>query len=738
MWNDCCGFLFFIFVFSYCGIIQADILRYPLFELPSPSVGIQAENLFLNAKTSGSPVWADRLGAFAVDGKFSDPGKHWGSENIPVELVLDLGEAKEFNAIKFWPYWDGNRYYQYKIEVSVDGEQWGVVVDRSGNTRAASAKGDFFDFAVTKARFVRVVFSRNSVGNDRGGHIVEIQGYKLSSKEDIESARVYNEWAEVPVGLHAAVGSIDKRYSREDVPFVGDVQVIKASSWKGERVNSQILLWSRDDVGQIRFEVSDLVGSAGTIGADNIRPHFLRYTMGTTRGWEPLQLCADILDTAKIMDIDGGSTRPVWVLIDVPADAGAGNYSGSIKVKALGQADKVFDIELEVMDMVVPSADKWSFHLNLWQNPFAVARYHRVDLWSDEHYALMRPLIEMLAQAGQKVITATLIDRPWGGQTYDPFLEMVEWVKNANGSWSFDYSVFDKWVEFCMACGITEQISCYSMVPWSNSFRYFDVASGEYHFLRSGPGQAAYKEHWRIFLKDLSDHLRQKGWLEKTVISMDERPHAVMGKLMDFMQKEFPEFKVELAVDYPPQEFELYSLSVYIKKTVGIQMEEVNNQRRQSGGITTFYVCTGPHRPNTFTFSPPAESTWLGWYAAANGFDGFLRWAYNSWVQEPLLDTRYVRWPAGDCFMVYPGARSSVRFERLRQGIVDYEKIRIVREKLNQMNNQWAKEQLVLLDETLKQFVYSENIAEGSCDKPVNDAQAVLDNISRQMAGKTK
>jgi hypothetical protein len=64
------------------------------------------------------------------------------------------------------------------------------------------------------------------------------------------------------------------------------------------------------------------------------------------------------------------------------------------------------------------------------------------------------------------------------------------------------------------------------------------------------------------------------------------------------------------------------------------------------------------------------------------GFDGFLRWAYNSWPENPNIDSRYIKWPSGDDFMVYPEARSSVRFERLREGIQDYEKIRILRTEL--------------------------------------------------------
>jgi hypothetical protein len=70
---------------------------------------------------------------------------------------------------------------------------------------------------------------------------------------------------------------------------------------------------------------------------------------------------------------------------------------------------------------------------------------------------------------------------------------------------------------------------------------------------------------------------------------------------------------------------------------------------------------------------------------AAN-FDGFLRWAYNSWTEKPLHDSRFRAWPAGDTYIVYPDNRTSIRFETLREGIQDAEKIRILREDLLKNN----------------------------------------------------
>ena len=104
--------------------------------------------------------------------------------------------------------------------------------------------------------------------------------------------------------------------------------------------------------------------------------------------------------------------------------------------------------------------------------------------------------------------------------------------------------------------------------------------------------------------------------------------------------------------------------------------------RRAHDYITTWYVCCADKFPNVFTFSAPAEGAFIGWHTIGADFDGFLRWAYNSWVKEPLLDSRFRTWPAGDTYIVYPDGRSSIRFERLREGIQDFEKVRILRDKL--------------------------------------------------------
>ena len=108
--------------------------------------------------------------------------------------------------------------------------------------------------------------------------------------------------------------------------------------------------------------------------------------------------------------------------------------------------------------------------------------------------------------------------------------------------------------------------------------------------------------------------------------------------------------------------------------------------KKAEGKITTYYTCCAESHPNTYTFSNPAEGAWIAWYAAKENLDGYLRWALNSWTIEPLLDSRFYTWGAGDTYLLYPGGRTCLRFENLVAGIQAYEKIRILKTELQTQN----------------------------------------------------
>ena len=485
-------------------------------------------------------------------------------------------------------------------------------------------------------------------------------------------------------------GSTDIRYPMGFETPVSVSSVNSAVAWRGERVNFQLLvsngaLTNKAYDCSVEYKFGDLKCGKNVIPAANVVGGFVQPVITdkfTGCGRHEVDAYGSELVADRITDTNPtlvacGSYRGLWLTVQVPQDAKPGVYKGYVELKSEGKKQK-YQYAVKVLDRTLPAPKEWSFHLDLWQNPYAVARVHNVELWSKEHFDVLRPYMLKLASAGQKAITATLIDRPWDGQTYDPFGSMVTWIRKADGSWWYDFTIFDRWVEFMMDCGIDKEITCFSMIPWKLSFRYYDQATHSHKYINCAPGEEAYAEFWGGMLKAFAAHLKEKGWFDKTFISMDERSLQQMQAAIKVIKDNAPGMKISMAGNYHSEiEADIYDycLDIFAYQHY---TPEILARRRAEGKVSTYYTCCSAEYPNLFTFSAPADAEFIALEALAKDLDGYLRWAYNSWTVTPEEDSRYTAWPAGDTYVVYPFSISSVRWERLVQGIQQYEKYKIL------------------------------------------------------------
>ena len=360
---------------------------------------------------------------------------------------------------------------------------------------------------------------------------------------------------------------------------------------------------------------------------------------------------------------------PRIVEFAVSSDAVPGSY-------ALG------DVLLRIVDSELPPASQWKGFLDLWQHPWAVARTAGVKPFSPEHYAKMRPLWEMLAQAGGKALTVTLVNQPWNHQCYDAYGTMVAKTRRADGTWDYDFTLFDEYVAFGRSCGIGPVIACYTMCPWNYLVDWTDE-QGVVHKDRAKPGTPFFAEYWGAFLPVFAQHLKEKDWFDDVYVAMDERSREDVLAIWNLLKEKAPGLKISMAGDKRPSEMDGIDIACYSQGAANLTPEFLAEvpARRAKGKITTYYVCCWPPRPNTFMSSGAGEAFWLGFAPAALGLDGFLRWAYNSWGEDPMNDMSYDSWLAGDTALVYPDGSPSWRFIELRRGIIAGEKFRILSAK---------------------------------------------------------
>ena len=123
-------------------------------------------------------------------------------------------------------------------------------------------------------------------------------------------------------------------------------------------------------------------------------------------------------------------------------------------------------------------------------------------------------------------------------------------------------------------------------------------------------------------------------------------------------------------------------------------------ERQTKGDEAWYYTCLAPKGEwaNRFVELPLIKTRLLHWVNFKYNIPGYLHWGFNFWgsnsgiitAENPYDDVSGMIvssgniLPGGDCWITYPGYKTiypSIRLEAMRDGIVDYELLKMYKEK---------------------------------------------------------
>ena len=370
--------------------------------------------------------------------------------------------------------------------------------------------------------------------------------------------------------------------------------------WSNDRTHRQLILWSNaGDVSGVKYKAGDLQSGSNLISADNVRIREAVYVLGDNRsldcgeqGSRQEVYIADALQTSVSDKISSTDPTKLWLTIDIPKGTPAGLYEGKFYAIESNGTEIPFSIKMLVVNRELPDVKDWQFHLDIWQFPFQLTKLCQsngvtVVPFSAEYESLMKPFYEMLADAGQKVVSTYIKDGAFNkGET------MVDWSLDKSNNWQFDYTKFDKFVEFMTSVGIDKQISAFSPAGWSNSVTFYNENTGKSETKYLSFGSADYNTIWSAFLNSFKAHLSTKGWLNKTVIYLDEAENDHTRQIVNMIRSNWSGWKIGLAgreID-TDIERELYDYSTIY----GYDRKATNNT------VATFYTSCSPQYPNNY------------------------------------------------------------------------------------------------------------------------------------------
>jgi hypothetical protein len=464
---------------------------------------------------------------------------------------------------------------------------------------------------------------------------------------------------------------------------------------RGEHASFQIVVRTEDEVTALRAEASPLKrkGGGGTLTPKPVR--FVGYvpvdrptqTPSKDQLRKPPADYPDPLLEAASIDVAPGKAQPVWVTVPVPLDAKPGTYRGTVTLTAHvnhAAASAELPLTLRVYDVAVEKTRLWvtEWYSMQWQH-MKIDPEHE----SDDYYALLRRYARNMAEHRHNVALISPIG-------------LAEYSANDDGSLNIDFSKFDRWVTIFQEEGVIGRIEGGHIGGrkggWESDFvvQTRRVEDGKVVSEAVSPDTSKADAFYKQFFPTLVAHLKEKEWLGIYMQHLADEPIESNVASYRAMAALARKYAPELPIIEACHTKELTgAMDVWVPQLNYLHRDYEHYLARQAAGDEVwFYTCVFPQGEyaNRFLEQPLIKTRLLHWINFRYGATGYLHWGYNQWTKDsPFTHTTrphggppYL--PAGDPWIVYPGEKGpldSIRFEAMRDGIVDHELLCMLAEK---------------------------------------------------------
>jgi len=458
---------------------------------------------------------------------------------------------------------------------------------------------------------------------------------------------------------------------------------------RNEVVSAQCVVQAHKDLENIAISIDQLKQSEGSaiIPAENVKWNFVEsiFIQENTPKLQKSDLIRpaparfpDYLSDERQCAISKDALKAVYVTIEIPRDAEPGDYQSEITIKA-GDASVSLPLELTVYPPMLP--DDRHVMVTEWFSTSRFGKHHNLDPADSEAILKMLKIYaENMAEHRQNVFRISM--------------ELVRSSLTSDGKLDFDFSRFDQWAQVFWDTGRmdlleTGFVARFGEDGWSGTeivlrdFRVKDESTGKSKTL-SG------EEFLPQFLPAFVKHLREKGWLEKTVFHICDEPsnHNIMAwrEASDFVHRHAPELR---RLDAIESAHCLDRLEIWVPKLDYLSTWQEMYEEAQRQGYEMWFYTVGIFQrgslPNKTADVPLIESRIMHWLNYRFDLKGYLHWGFNAWTDDPFNKPGQHR---GDGWHVYPkadGLLDSLRWEQMRNGLQDYECLWLLQSKIEQM-----------------------------------------------------
>ncbi|HVM89131.1 MAG TPA: DUF4091 domain-containing protein [Puia sp.] len=397
-----------------------------------------------------------------------------------------------------------------------------------------------------------------------------------------------------------------------------------------------------------------------------------------------------ILDTT-VMDIRNFTTQPVWVTVNIPPGFPPADYTGVLTIR--GRIDgkdfalsrrftvKVYNVTVNKTSLLVTN---W-FGLGKNQLKQLSGGKDSVE-FAGNYWNWLKIAARKMREYNQNVIMTPIFS--------------LSGITVKDDKFSFDFSKLDRFVQTFIDEDALERIEGGHiggrMGNWYAQFGVYTpyMKNDTLRFKNIPVTDQEAQNFYRQFIPALLAHLKAKGWDKMYLQHICDEPEPGNEKtyagIASFIKSVAPDIKlidavhshgVNNMIDVWVPELEMYDSNYVFYK-----------ERQNAGNEVWFYTCLAPQGEyaNRFIELPLIKTRILHWINFRFGATGYLHWGWDFWSDNCLIETSGIIpeagniMPGGDAFITYPGRGeilSSIRLEAMRDGIADYELLKMLAEK---------------------------------------------------------
>jgi len=384
----------------------------------------------------------------------------------------------------------------------------------------------------------------------------------------------------------------------------------------------------------------------------------------------------DYLMSERQINIKKKSCQGIWLTVNIPENAEAGAYLGNVIVKSV-QGDQTLPLYLRVYPLTLPAERHLKIAVRFSVNNFD--KYHGInEMYSDAWFDMLKVYADNMVAHRQNVCQASI--------------STIKITQSESGALAFDFTRFDQIVEVFMNTGKMDFIETgYGLTRFGDGGDWFStkIELSDFPVKNSETGEIKTMTGDQVipyFLPALESHLRQKGWLDRTLLSVRNEPS--LHNAIPYM--ELSDYFHQLAPDL--KQFESIETTMFGGLEIaGPKLDHLATwydsfrKAQEKGTELCYYIVgifQGSRYPNKTIDVPVMDSRIMPWLNYKYNLSGIKHWGWNSWTEDPY---HTVGQHLGDGWHVYPvkgGVLNSLRWEQMRNGIQDYEYFKILEHKI--------------------------------------------------------